>query len=87
MQNATAIFKKREVSGCHHEAVDVVITIPSATRDIGEQLSLQHAKEKETNRTVFMKILTGIFTAPSFCILLWSSKLSMCDVCYLPHVL
>ena len=49
-----------EVSGCHCEAVDVVITIPSTTRDIGEQLPLQHAKEKESNCTVYMKILTGI---------------------------
>ena len=59
-KNATAMFKKHEVSGCHREAVDVVIAIPSTTRDIGEQLSLQHAKEKESNRTVFMKILIGI---------------------------
>ena len=54
------MFKKHEVSGCHREAVDVVITLPHTTRDIGEQLSLQHAKEKESNRTAFLKILKSI---------------------------
>lgn len=54
------MFKKHEISGCHCEAVDVVITLPRTTRDIGEQLSLQHAKEKESNREVFLKILRSI---------------------------
>ena len=59
-KNATAMFKKHEVSGCHCEAVDVVITLPRTTRDIGEQLLLQHAKEKESNQTVFLQVLRSI---------------------------
>ena len=59
-KNATAMFKKHEVSGCHCEAVDVVITLPRTTRDIGKQLSLQHAREKESNREIFLKILRSI---------------------------
>ena len=55
-KNATAMFKKHEVSGCHREAIDVVITLSHTTRNIGEQLSLQHAKEKESNHIVFKDI-------------------------------
>ena len=35
---------------CHREAVEVVITLPATTRGIGEQLSHQHALQKEKNR-------------------------------------
>ena len=34
----------------HREAVEVIITLPLTTRDIGEQLSQQHATQKLNNR-------------------------------------
>jgi len=37
-----------------------MIRIPATTKDIGEQLSQQHAKEKEENRKMFLKILSSI---------------------------
>jgi len=37
-----------------------MIRIPATTKDTGEQLSQQHAKEKEENRIMFLKILSSI---------------------------
>ena len=59
-KNATALFQKHEQSACHREAVDVVLTLPATTKDIGEQLSQQHAKEKESNQKMLLKILSSI---------------------------
>ena len=59
-KDATVAFKKDQLSACHHKAVDVMITIPSTTRDIGEQLSQIHRQEKATNRRMFLKILSSI---------------------------
>ena len=53
-------FKKHEQSSCHREAVEVMVTLPATTRDIGETLSQQHAKEKEGNRKILLKILFNI---------------------------
>ena len=43
-------FEKHQNSDAHHEAVDILITIPSSTKDVGEMLSSIHAQEKEVNR-------------------------------------
>lgn len=59
-KDATIAFKKHELSTCHHEAVDVMITIPATTKDVGEQLSQQHCQEKATNRKMFLNILSSI---------------------------
>ena len=59
-KDATVAFKKHHLSACHHSAVDVMITIPATTRDIGEQLSQIHSQEKATNRRMFLKILSSI---------------------------
>ena len=37
-----------------------MIRIPATTKDLGEQLSRQHAKEKQENRKMFLKILSSI---------------------------
>ena len=42
-----------------HKAADV-ITIPSTTRDIGEQQSQIHCQKKATNRRMFLKVLSSI---------------------------
>ena len=59
-KNATAAFQKHQQSSCHREAVDVMITLPNTTIDIGEQLVKQHAKEKECNRRMLLKIISSI---------------------------
>ena len=59
-KNATLSFKRHKSSACHREAVEMVITLPATTSDIAEQLSLQHSKQKEANRQIFMKILSSL---------------------------
>lgn len=59
-KNATAQFQKHLQSSCHREAVEVVITLPATTKDIGEQLVQQHAKDKERNRKMLLKIMSSI---------------------------
>ena len=59
-KDATVSFKKHEQSSCHREAVEVMVSLPVTTRDIGEMLSQQHAKEKEGNRKVLLKILANV---------------------------
>ena len=36
------------------------MTLPTTTQDVGEALSRQHAKEKETKRNILLKILSNI---------------------------
>ena len=38
----------------------MLITLPATTSDIAEQLSLQHSKQKEANRQIFIKILSSL---------------------------
>ena len=59
-KNATTQIQKHQESKCHREAVEVVITLPKTTVDIGEQLSLQHAREKDCNCKYFLHILSCI---------------------------
>ena len=56
----TTQIQKHQESKCHREAVEVVITLSKTTVDIGEQLSLQHARVKEYNRKYFLHILSCI---------------------------
>ena len=59
-KNATTLFQKHQQSACHHVAVEVVITLPATTKDVGELIVQQHAKEKECNRKILLKILASI---------------------------
>ena len=56
----TTCFKRHEKSASHQEAVKVVMTIPSTTKDIGEQLSQQYSLEKANNREALHQILRCI---------------------------
>ena len=58
--NWTVCFKKHEQSSCHKEAVEMMISIPASTRDVGEMLSSQLAIEKKKNREIFLTILACI---------------------------
>ena len=51
------VLKKDEQSSCHRGAVEVTITLPATTRDVGEQLSKEHQKEKETIRKMLLKVI------------------------------
>ena len=42
-------FSSHEHSNCHKKAVEVVITLPKTTKDVGEMLSSTHLKEKTAN--------------------------------------
>lgn len=59
-KDAIHSFRKHEKSVCHHEAVEVMITLPATTRDIGEQLSHQHAIQKEKNRDALYQIFSSV---------------------------
>ena len=50
-------FKKHEKSSCHHEAVEVMITLPATTVNIGELLpNIQKMK----NRDALHEIMSSI---------------------------
>ena len=53
-------FRNHEKSASHREAVKVIVTLPSTTRDIVEQLSQQHAAQKLKNRQALYQILSLI---------------------------
>ena len=59
-KNATAQFQKHQESATHKQAVEVMIVLPSATKDVSELLVTQLAKEKEHNRRMFLKIVSSI---------------------------
>ena len=59
-------FRSHEKSASHYEAVEVIVTLPLTTRDIGEQLSQQHAAQKLKNLQALHQIIS--------CIRLWPGK-------------
>ena len=59
-KDATVGFRNHELSGCHREAVEVIISLPATTMNIGAHLSRQYAQEKELNRKMLIKILSCI---------------------------
>ena len=44
----------------HREAVDIMVTIPATTRDVGELLSLEHSRQKAENRACLLKVLSNV---------------------------
>ena len=59
-KDATVAFNKHEKTGCHKDAVQMVVVLPKCYKDCGEMLSSQHAKEKADNRQLLYKILTNV---------------------------
>ena len=53
-------FEKHQNSDAHHEAVDILVTLPSSTEDVGEMLSTIHAQEKEVNRKMLSTMMTTV---------------------------
>ena len=57
---ATSVFRQHELSNCHKEAVEKIITLPATTSDVGEMLSKAHGQEKSENRQVLLAILSNL---------------------------
>ena len=53
-------FRKHQESKAHREAVEVIVTLPSTTKDVGELLSNAHKAEKENARKMLHILLTSI---------------------------
>ena len=65
---ATSVFRQHELSKCHKEAVEKIITLPATTTDVGKMLSKAHAQEKSENRQVLLTILSNLrFLARQAC--------------------
>ena len=56
-KDATVSFRKHESSECHRAATEVMVTLPTQTVDIGEQLCTQLRNEKADNCDLLLKIL------------------------------
>ena len=59
-KDGTVAFRNHEKCASHRDAVEVIVTLLSTTRDIGEQLSQQHASQKLKNRQALYQILSSI---------------------------
>jgi len=59
-KKALAKFEKHQNTNFHHEAVQLVITIPRRNKDVVEMLSESHAERKAENREMLKIILSSI---------------------------
>ena len=59
-KDASVAFQKLDSSKCHRDSVDKVITLPKTTKDIGETLSIKHAKNMNDNTECLLKILFSL---------------------------
>ena len=53
-------FRSQGNGATHNKAVEVMVTFPATTRDIGEQLSSQHAPQKVKNTEALLQIMSCI---------------------------
>lgn len=53
-------FDKHKNSASHHEAVDLLVTIPNSTSDVGEMLSSALAEEKAENQKMLSIIISTV---------------------------
>ena len=53
-------FEKHQNTGSHHEAVELVVKIPSTTKNVGEMLSASYASQKAENKRMLSLILSSI---------------------------
>ena len=59
-KKALTRFEKHQNTISHREAVQLVVTIPRTTKDVGEMLSVCHAEQKAENRQMVKIILSSI---------------------------
>ena len=55
--DATRVFRCHELSACHKEAVERVVTLPSTTKHVGELLTSTLAEDRKKNRLMLLHIL------------------------------
>ena len=58
-KDATTGFKNHVKSSCHREAVEVLVTLPATTWDVGEHLSHEHAVQKVNNQQALLQVLSS----------------------------
>ena len=59
-KDATVGMKIHELSACHKTVMEIMVVLPSSYKDVGEQLSQQHANEKRDNRQCLLNILSNL---------------------------
>ena len=59
-KDATRCFSNHEDSATHRTSVEVVITLPKTTCDVGEMLSSTLAIQKRTNREYLLKVAQNV---------------------------
>ena len=59
-KDATVAFARHEQTTTHKKAVEVLVTIPETTRDIGEMLSTAHAEGKKISGQCLVTIAENI---------------------------
>ena len=57
-KDATVAFPNHEKSDTHKTAVELVVTLPETTKDVGELLSSTHAAVKSENKKCVITIAT-----------------------------
>ena len=53
-------FSNHEHSKCHKSAVELVVTLPRTTMDVGEMLSSAHSEQKKANREYLLKVIQNV---------------------------
>ena len=64
-KEAIRCLNTHEQTSIHKTAVELLITIPETTQDVGEMLSSSLAVKKKANRQVLMKIAQNILFWPN----------------------
>ena len=59
-KDACVKFPNHESSRCHKDSVLKTVTLPATTRDVGESLSSQLAKDRLERRQCFLKLLSNV---------------------------
>ena len=60
MEVSQSVFRQHELSNCHKEAVEKIITLPATTSDVVEMLCKTHAQKKSENRQVLLTIVSNL---------------------------
>ena len=53
-------FSNHEHSKCHKSAVELVVTLPRTTMDVGKMLSSAHSEQKKANREYLLKVIQNV---------------------------
>ena len=53
-------FNTHQSSSTHKTAVELVVTLPSTTRNVGEMIYSEYARERKSNRDCLLKVFQNI---------------------------